>query len=71
MVWGQSRGARSGFARGAARGPARWPAPVYGAVTARNRERSEERDGDGSFVNKMKFKILFVNSVFLLLPVLK
>ena len=45
---------------------------VHGAVTARNRERREERDGgDGSFVNKMKFNVLFVNSIFLFLPVLK
>jgi len=64
-------GAQSGFARGAAHVPTRWLAPAYGAVTARNRERREERDGDGSFVNKTKFKVLFVNSVFLLLPVLK
>ena len=72
VVWGQSRGALSGFARGAARGLARWPAPVYGAVTARNRERSEERDTvNGIFVIRSKFNIHSVNSIFLLLLCLK
>ena len=47
-------------------------APAFGAVTARNRERREEREGGGgSFVNKMKFKVLFVNLAFLLFSVLK
>ena len=41
--------------------------PAANAVTARNREGGKGRKGhEGSFVNKLKFKMQLVNSVFLL-----
>ena len=72
----ENRGREGGLARGAARGR-----PEDGAsVTARRRGGDGVREGkteegerwsEGSLVNKLKFKIQFVNSVFLLFLGLK
>ena len=71
-VSGKTGGVEAGSARGVARGRPGVDAGVRRRHGEKQRERREERDGgDGSFVNKTKSKVLFVNSVFLLLPVLK
>ena len=73
---GKNRGREGGLARGAARGR-----PEDGAgMTARRRGGDGVREGkteegerwsEGSLVNKLKFKIKFINLVFLLFLGLK
>ena len=66
-VWAKPGAREGGFGRGSARGrPV--AAPAANAVTARNREGD---GGEGKTVIRSKFKIYFVNSIFLLLHGLK
>ena len=56
---------RADLVDGTTRGAARWPTPAANTVTARNREGGERGGGgDGSSVNREKFKISFCKLKF-------
>ena len=70
-VWGQNRGRERRFWPGLNAWPASDGAGGERRHGEKQRGRREGDVGDGRFVNKLKFKMQFVNSIFLPIPKVK